>query len=113
MAHWEILQELTLPEIKKNQCLALELGSFNFENLSCDVLEVWATRYENLGGRKYLIKVSQPQKPLSGSNQISPVTSGKKDTSSNLRGHCKGLYVAAAAAATLPAQSNIPICRYY
>ena len=61
--------------------------------------------------KKYLTKISQqPQKPPSGTNQIWAMTSGKKDTSSNLRGHCIRLYVAAAA--TPPAISNIPICRY-
>ena len=61
--------------------------------------------------KKCLTKVSQqPQKTPCGSNQIWAMTSGKKDTSSNLRGHCIRLYVAAAA--TPPAISNIPICRY-
>ena len=70
--------------------------------------------YEN----KYLTKVSQqPQKPLSGSNKIWVMTSGKKDTTSNLQGHCIRLYVAAAAAAaaaaaTPPAGSKVPFCRY-
>ena len=33
----------------------------------------------------------QPQKPPDGSNQIWAMTSGKKDTSSNLRGLCTRL----------------------
>ena len=62
--------------------------------------------------KKLLIEVSQqPQKPLNGSNQIWAMTSGKKDTTSNLGGHCIRLYVAAAAA-TPPAGSKVPICRY-
>ena len=45
-----------------------------------------------------LIKVSQqPQKPSSGSNQIWAMTSDKKDTATDLRGHCIRLYVVAAA----------------
>ena len=45
------------------------------------------------------------------------MTTGKKDTSSTLRGHCIRLYVAAAAAAaaaaaTPPAGSKVLICRY-
>ena len=63
--------------------------------------------------KKSLIEVSQqPQKPLSRSNQILAMTSGKINTTSNLRGHCIRLYVAAAAAATPPAGSKVPICRY-
>ena len=40
----------------------------------------------------------QPQKTPDRSNKIWAMTSSKKDTSSNLQGHCTRLYVAAAAA---------------
>ena len=53
---------------------------------------------ESIYWKKFKIKVAQqPQKPPGGSNQIWAMTSGKKDTSSNLRVHCTRLYVAAAA----------------
>ena len=44
---------------------------------------------ESIYGKKCLMKVShQPQKPPSGSNQIWATTSDKKDTATDLRGHC-------------------------
>ena len=53
---------------------------------------------ESIYGKKCLMKVShQPQKPPSGSNQIWATTSDKKDTATDLQGHCMRLYVVAAA----------------
>ena len=53
---------------------------------------------ESIYWKKFLMKVAQqPKKHPDGSNQIWAMTSGKKDTSSNLRGHCIRLYVVAAA----------------
>ena len=53
---------------------------------------------ESIYGKKCLLKVShQPQKPPSGFNQIWATTSDKKDTATDLQGHCIRLYVVAAA----------------
>ena len=53
---------------------------------------------ESIYGKKCLMKVSQqPQKPPSGSNLIWATTSDKKDTATDLWGHCIRLYVVAAA----------------